>query len=444
VDLPETHYALSGDVSIAYQVTGAGPHDMIWAPGTMSHLDQDWELPGKRALIERLSSGCRLIRFDKRGTGLSDRPVKMATLEERSDDIRAVLDDLGIESAHIFGGSEGGSMACLFAATYPHRTRSLLIWGAQARWTQSDDHPWGQTPEEHEDMMRMLRDEWPSLEYITGPGAGIGKDADPDHLARMVRYMRAAANPAAVRAYEAMNAEIDTRAILPTIQARTLVMNRTGDPVAHVLAARDMAAKIPGATFKEYPGNSHAIFGPDFEQIIGDIQEFITGERPPEESDRILATILFLDVVSSTETAATLGDSNWRNVLNSYYTIVRRELARYRGTERNNAGDGFLATFDGPARAVRCGAAIAREVKQLGIEVRVGVHTGECELMGDNIGGIAVHTGARVMAQAGPGQVMTSSTVKDLVSGSGIAFDPVGQFELKGVPGSWALYVAVA
>jgi class 3 adenylate cyclase len=440
--LPKTKYARSGDVHIAYQITGNGPFDVVWAPGTMSHLDLDWEIPQRALFFERFSQFCRLIRFDKRGTGLSDRPVKMATLEERTDDIRAVMDDVGIDRANIFGVSEGGSMACLFAATYPQRVNSLLVWGAQARWIASPDHPWGQTQEQHDEMIAMIDEDWPSFEYITGPGAGVGKDPDPAFIESISRYMRAAANPSAVRAYEQMNGQIDTRPILPSIQASTLVMNRTGDPCANVEAARDMASRIPGAKFKEYPGNSHSIMLDDMETVLSDIQEFITGERPIDSSDRVLATALFLDIASSTERAAELGDTPWRNLLNSYYAIVRKELVRFRGKETNTTGDAFLATFDGPARAVRCALAIALAVRQLGIEVRAGVHTGECELMGDNVGGIAVHTGARIMAKSEPGEVLVSGTVKDLVSGSGINFQDCGVHQLKGVPGEWRLFSA--
>ena len=440
--LPRTKYARSGDVRIAYQISGDAPVDVVWAPGTMSHLDLDWEIPERALFFERFSKFCRLIRFDKRGTGLSDRPLKMATLEERTDDIRAVMDDIGLERANIFGVSEGGSMACLFAATYPQRVNSLLVWGAQARWIASPDHPWGQTQEEHDRMIAMIDDDWPSFDYITGPGAGVGPDADPAFIESISRYMRAAANPSAVRAYEIMNGQIDTRPILPSIQAPTLVMNRTGDPCARIEAARDMASRIPGAKFKEYPGNSHSMMLDDMETILSDIQEFITGERPIDSYDRILATVLFVDIASSTERAATLGDTRWRNVLNSYYAIVRKEFSRFRGKERNTTGDGFLATFDGPARAIRCALAITQTVKQLGIDVRASVHTGECELMGDNVGGIAVHIGARIMAQAEPGNVLVSGTVKDLVSGSGIHFEDRGVHQLKGVPGEWRLFAA--
>lgn len=440
--LPETKYAKSGDVHIAYQVTGEGPIDVVLAPGTMSHLDLDWENPKRVRFIEKFSSFCRLIRFDKRGTGLSDRPTKMATLEERADDIRAVMDNEGVERASLFGASEGGSMSCMFAATYPHRVRSLMTWGAQAKWVASLDHPWGQTPEENEAMLAMIQSDWPSEDYIRGPGAGVGYDAPAELVAKVARYMRAGASPAAVYAYEQMNAEIDTRPILPLIRVPTLVMCRTGDPVANVEAARDMASRIPGARFKEYPGNSHAIMLDDMDAILADMEEFITGERPPAGADRVLATVLFLDMVGSTERAAELGDSVWKDLLESYYVVVRKELARFRGKETNTAGDGFLATFDGPARAVHCALAIAEAVKHLGIQIRAGVHTGECELMGDNVGGIAVHIGARVMSLADPGTVKVSSTVKDLAAGSGILFTDAGLNELKGVPDQWRLFQA--
>ena len=439
---PKTRYAYSDDVCIAYQMTGDGPPDVIWAPGTMSHLDMDWENPRRAMFFEKFSSFCRLIRFDKRGTGLSDRPTKMATLEQRADDIRAVMDAAGIERAHLFGGSEGGSMASLFAAMHPDRVQSLIIWGAQAKWLNTPDHPWGQTREEHEAMLDMIHEGWPTIEYVVGPGAGLGPDADPAMVENVLRYMRAAASPSAVRAYETMNADIDTRAILPTIKAPTMVMNRIGDPVAICAAARDMASRIPGAIFKEYPGNSHTAMLDDMDVVLSDIQEFITGERPVESADRVLATVMFVDIAGSTERAAQMGDTAWRSVLNAYYAIVRKALARHRGREANTAGDGFLATFDGPARAVRCALEITQAVKELGVDVRVGVHIGECEMMGDNIGGLAVHIGARIMAEAAPGEVLTSSTVKDLVAGSGLSFADRGERALKGVPGEWRLFSA--
>ena len=437
---PETKYAQSGDIYIAYQVTGTGPIDVIFAPGTFSHLDLDWEIPAKADFLNRFSSFCRLIRFDKRGTGLSDRPLKMATLEQRADDIGAVMDAEHIEHATIFGGSEGASMACLFAATFPERTRSLLTWGGQARWIKSVDYPWGLTPEEDERMLSEIRKEWPSEYYLFGPGAGISRDINQAQLDFFLRYFRAAASPSAVLAYEEMNAQIDIRDILPTIHVPTLIMNRTGDPVAHVDAARDMAAHIPGARFVEFPGDSHSMYFIDPEKVLAEIEEFVTGNQPVTVADRVLATILFLDIVGSTEHAVTLGDASWHKVLDAYYATIRKELTHFRGNEIDTAGDGFFATFDGPARAIRCACAIRDAVKTLGLEVRLGLHTGECELIGKKVGGIAVHIGARVMSKAGASEVLVSSTIKDLVAGSGIHFTDRGLHSLKGIPGDWRLF----
>ncbi len=443
---PETHYARSGDLYIAYQVSGTGPMDVVLAPGTVSHLDLDWESPPRASFWEGLSRFCRLIRFDKRGTGLSDRPLQMATLEERADDIRAVMDAAGSQRAVIFGASEGASMACLFAATHPERTRSLMVWGGQARWIRTDDYPWGDTPEAHARMVRDVQEHWPSLEYVLGPGAGLGKDVDPAYLEFVLRYMRAAASPSAAAAYERMNGQIDIRAILPTIRVPALVMNRSGDPVASVEAARDLAAHIPGARFVEFLGETHSMMTIEPERVLAEIEEFVTGERPAPNVERILATVLFVDIVESTQRAAALGDAAWRNRLATYYALARKELARFRGREIDTAGDGFFATFDGPARAVRCGLAIVEGVKQLSLEVRAGLHAGECELMDDaaRVGGLAVHIGARVLSKAGPSEVLVSSTVKDLVVGSGLKFQARGAHALKGVPGEWQLYAAQA
>ena len=441
---PTTRYAKSGDVCIAYQVTGDGPIDLILAPGTVSHLDLDWEIPIRADFFRRLSTMFRLVRFDKRGTGLSDRPTEMATLEQRADDIRAVMDAVGIESAVILGASEGASMAAMFAATYPERTRALLTWGAMARWVASDDHPWGQNAEENEEMIRDVQENWPSEWYIRGPGAGYGPDADDALVQSAIRYCRAAASPSAAAAYERMNSEIDIRPILGAIKVPTLVMNRTGDPVAPCEGARDMAKRIPGARFTEFPGKTHSMMAIAPEKVLAEIQEFVTGVRPIDVDDRVLATVLFVDVVNSTKALSDLGDSAWKAKLEGYYRIVRNELARYRGHEANTAGDGIMASFDGPGRAIRCALAIAAGVKPLGLEVRAGLHTGEVEVMGDNIGGIAVHLASRVQAEAAAGEVMVSSTTKDLVAGAGLKFESRGHRALKGVPGEWALFVATA
>jgi class 3 adenylate cyclase len=437
---PRTKYAKSGDILIAYQVTGEGPVDLIVAPGTVSHLDMDWEIPLRAEFFEALGRFCRLIRFDKRGTGLSDRPTQMASLEERSDDIRAVMDAENLERAHLLGISEGGSMVCLFAALHPERVQSVLVWGAQARWIWSQDHPWGQKADVYAKMVTSVREEWASESYIRGVGAGFGPDAEPALIALIARYMRSAASPSAAATYELMNGEIDIRGILGSIRSPTLVMNRTGDPVAQLEAARDLASRIPGAIFKEYPGNSHSIMSGNVSVVLADIQQFITGERPTEASERRLAAILFIDVVDSTGHAVRLGDQSWRTVLESYYRLVRREFARFRGEEMNVAGDGFLAIFDGPARAVRCGHAIASAASQLGLKMRGGVHVGECEILPTSVAGQAVHAAARIVALAGSGEILASMLVRDLVPGAGIDFDDRGSYKLKGVPGRHRLF----
>ena len=435
---PATRYAKSGDLRIAYQVTGSGAIDVVSAPGTISHLDLAWEVMAEH--LDWWGSFCRLIRFDKRGTGLSDRPPNVATLEERTDDIRAVMDAAGSQRAVLFGASEGANMACLFAAMHPERTRSLLIWGGQARWTRTSDYPWGMTATEYQKVVDALRDEWPSIDYLTGAGAGLGKDVDPKLLDWWLRFARAAATPSAIVALEEMNMLIDTRDVLPAIRVPTLVMNRTGDPVANVNAARDLAAHIPGARFVEFSGNTHQIAGPELERIRDTIREFVTGTHVPVESERFLTTVLFLDVVRSTEHVARLGDVAWGAMLSRFYGVVRDELGRSQGTEIGTQGDGFLATFDGPSRAIRCARAVRASARALGLEVRSGIHTGECEKMGDNLGGIAVHAAARVCGQAGPGDVLVSNTVRDLVAGSGIGFEDRGSRPLKGLPGSWQLF----
>jgi len=442
-------------VYIAYQVNGSGPFDLVLAPGTVSHLDLDWERPARAEFLNKLGSVCRLIRFDKRGTGLSDRPTQMATLEMRADDIRAVMDAVGLEKAVVFGVSEGASMSCMFAATHPERVQALITWGAMAKWINTPDHPWGMDREETDRMIQDVRDNWPSEWYIRGPGAGVGSAVPEDVIKTMQAYMRAAASPSAAAAYEEMNAEIDTRPILGSIKVPTMVMSRIGDPLATIEAVRDMARRIPGAIMKEYPGDTHAIMikagspgAPsdppdtwDMDRVIADIQEFVTGVKPaPYVDDRILATVMFVDIADSTKRLSEVGDQAWKENLSSYYSLVRGELSRYRGKETNTAGDGIMASFDGPARAVRCASAIASGVKSLGFDVRAGVHTGEVELMGDNIGGIAVHIASRVQGEASPGEVVVSRTVKDLAAGSGLMYRELGERELKGVPDKWSLY----
>lgn len=438
---PETKYARSGDLMIAYQVTGEGnPIDLVLAPGTVSHLDLDW---GGNLLIERLSTFTRLIRFDKRGTGLSDRGVYAATLEERTDDIRAVMDAAQSERAFVFGFSEGGSMACVFAATYPERTRGLLLWGTMPRWVSTESYPWGFDPEKHARIVDEMAKGGATVEYLTGEGAGMGNATEAE-LEEALRYFQAAASPTQMAALERMNRDMDIRGILPTIRVPTLVLNRTGDPVAPIEAVRDMATQIPGARLIEFPGGTHRVSGsPETEAILGAIEEFVTGERPTPKTDRVLTTVLFIDIVGSTERAAALGDRAWRTLLGDHHRLVRADLGRFQGREIDTAGDGSFATFDGPARAVRCAQAISGSIRDLGIQIRAGAHTGEVELDGDDVRGIAVHIGARVAALAGPSEVVVSSTVKDLTAGSGIVYEDAGEHELKGVPDRWHLYRVV-
>jgi class 3 adenylate cyclase len=437
---PRTRYAQSNGFHIAYQVTGEGSIDVVWAPGTTSHVDLIWGHPKWARFLERFGAFCRLIRFDNRGTGLSDRSCDIPTLEERTDDIRTVMDACGSERAVIFGASEGASMACLFAATYPARTCGLMVWGGQARWIRTDDYPWGPTPAEHERMVETVREEWPSVEYAVGWGAGLGRDLDPAELEAYLRYAQAAASPSAIVALEQMNAQIDVRPILQAIRVPTLVMNRTGDPVAHVEAAKHLAASISGARFVEFPGTTHSIIGLDAERILATIEEFVTGNRVSIGGERCLATLLFVDIVGSTQRAATMGDAAWRDILDRYYASVQRELGVFGGAEVDRAGDGFFARFDGPTRAIRCARSITTVARQLGFEVRSGLHAGEVEVVDGTVRGIAVHIAARIVSCADGGEVLVSHTVKDLIAGSGIGLRDAGVHSLRGVPGEWRLF----
>ncbi len=439
---PETCYAKSGSVNVAYQVSGNGPTDLVWAPGIVSHLDLDWEWPAQAHLVERLSSFCRLIRFDKRGTGLSDRPTTAATLEERIDDIRAVMDAVGSKSAALLGQSEGGSMACLFAATYPARARALILWGVQARWTSAPDYPWGLAPEEMRSTIESLAEHGVTLPYLKGAGAGAGEDADPAYLDWFLRYAHAAASPAAMAALETMNSQIDIRGILPSVRAPTLVMSRTGDPVARIDAARDLASKIPEARFREWPGNTHRMLDLT-DQLIPVIEEFVTGSKPSASADRILATVLFVDIVNSTGQVRSLGDSRWRQLLEQADHLAQRAIVSFRGWKVKSTGDGFLAVFDGPTRAIQCAREIRESLRALQLPIRVGLHTGECETFGDDLTGVAVHLAARIEQSAEPGEIMISGTVRDLIAGAGLRLEERGMRVLKGFPEPVRLFVVV-
>jgi len=434
---PETQYAKSGDVHIAYQVTGNGPLDLVMVPGFVSHLEYEWGNPRSTRYLERLASFSRLIRFDKRGTGLSDRVGNIATLEERMDDVRAVMDAVGSERAAVMGFSEGGPMCALFAATYPERTSALIMYGSMARRAWAPDHPWGRTSEEHEKRLRTVEQVWGTGSSIETYAPSLANDSSYRYW--VAGYERASASPGAVLALIRMNWEIDARHVLPMIRVPALVLHRTGDRAVRVEEGRYLAEHLSGARFVELPGDDHAPWVGDSDAVVDEVEEFLTGVRHHAEPDRVLATVLFSDIVGSTERAVALGDRKWRDLLEGYYALARRELIRFRGREVDTAGDGFFAAFDGPARAIRCADAIAGGVRSLGIEIRAGLHTGECEVIGDKVGGIAVHIGARVAGLAKPGEVLVSSTVKDLVAGSGLGFEERGTHTLKGVPGEWRL-----
>lgn len=437
---PETKYAKSGGVNIAYQVVGNGPLDLVYVMGWVSNLDYFWEEPSYERFLNRLASFSRLILFDKRGTGLSDRvpEAELPTLEQRMDDVRAVMDAVGSPRAALMGISEGGPMCALFAATYPERTTALIMVGAYARRLWAPDYTFAPTEEVHEQFMQEIRDGW------GGPVGLAGRAPSMIHDERFkdwwARYLRMSTSPGAALALTRMNAAIDVRHVLPTIRVPALIIHRPGDRTLSVEHARYMARQIPGAKYAELPGDDHLPWVGDQDTMLDEIEEFLTGVRRGPEPDRVLATVMFVDIVGSTGRASQLGDRRWRDVLDGYYAVVRRELVRFRGREIDTAGDGIFATFDGPARAIRCACEIGRAVKSLGIEVRAGLHTGECEVRGGSVGGIAVHIGARVAAHGGAGEVLVSSTVKDLVAGAGIQFEDRGVHELKGVPGEWHLF----
>ena len=434
---PETRYAKSGDVSIAYQVVGEGPFDLVYVPGWISNIELMWEEPTLARLLRRLASFSRLILFDKPGTGMSD-PVpldRLPTLEQRMDAVRAVMDAAGSERAALFGSSEGGLMSVLFAATYPERTRALVTLAIYAKRLWSADYPWAPTPEARAAEIDEIEASWGGEMDISN----LAPSSDEAFRQRAVAYLRRSASPGAAVALLRMNSQIDVREVLPTIQVPTLVLQRVDDRDVNVEEARWIATQIPGAKYVELPGDEHLIWAGDVDEVVDEVQEFLTGTRPIQEAERVLATVLVTDIVSSTERAAKVGDRRWRAILEQHHAAVRSQLERFRGREVDTTGDGFLATFDGPARAIRCACAIRDALRSLDLEVRAGLHTGECELVADKVAGIAVHTGARVASAAGPGEVLVSSTVRDLVAGSGIEFDDRGDHELKGV-GTRRLY----
>ena len=444
MEVPETLYARSGEVNIAYQVLGVGELDLVYVPGWVSNVEYVWTYPPFEHFLRRLATFSRLILFDKRGTGLSDAvPLdRLPTLEQRMDDVRAVLDAVGSEQAALFGHSEGGNMCMLFAATYPERVQALVLLSVYAKRLRSDDYPWAPTPEARETEARALEERgWADVD----PGYYAPSRRDDRDFDRWLRgWLRNGASPRAAAALLRMNTQIDVRHVLSTIGVPTLLLNRTDDRDVNVEEGRYIAAQIPGARFVELPGDEHVIAAGEVDRLVDEIEEFLTGSRPSPEADRVLTTVLFTDIVGSTDRAVSLGDRKWSDVLERHHALVRAELGRHRGREIDTAGDGFLATFDGPARAVRCACAIRDAVRGVGLQVRAGVHTGEVQLRGDGIAGVAVHAGARIASLAGPGEVLVSRTVTDLTAGSGLVFEPRGEHDLKGVPGPWQVYAVAS
>jgi class 3 adenylate cyclase/pimeloyl-ACP methyl ester carboxylesterase len=435
----DIRYARSADIDVAYTTVGDGPRDLVWVAGAMTHLNVLWELPEYRRFCEQLAAFSRLILFDKRGMGLSDR-VEIGTLEERMDDVRAVMDAAGSEHAALLGVSEGGPMSILFAATYPERTDALLLAGAEVKEETTDDWPWGEaTREEFDGYIDTIYERWGKgglIDYIWPTMAGDERLASWGG-----RLQIESMTPRTAQKFMRMAFEIDVRDVIPSVNVPTLVVHRTDDRVCHVENARYLAHHVDGASYVELPGRDHIPWGESGgEDVLAEIREFVTGVREPMEPDRVLATVLFTDIVDSTKRAAELGDRRWRDLVSLHHERVRRELERFRGRELDTAGDGFLASFDGPVRAIRCARAAQDAVRELGLEVRAGVHTGECEVLEGKLSGIAVNIGARVAARAGPGEVLVSGTVHDLVAGAGLAFEDRGVAELKGVPGEWRLF----
>lgn len=429
-------YARSGDVHIAYRIFGDGPRDIVLIPGTISHVELLWELPSHHHLLKRLTAFARVIVFDKRGQGLSDR-VAEQTLEERVGDVRAVMDAAGSERATIYGWSEGGAMCLMFAATHPTRTSALVLFGSFA---SIKNEPWMVTQEVFEKLIARLVTHWGEgiLLRLNAPS----RRDDKAFLNWFARIERAAASPGSIRALMSANYDIDVRHLLAAIRVPTLILHRSGDKLVPAAAGRYLSENIPGAKYVELQGSDHMVLDQETQDIIADqIEEFITGARSHlDEPDRMLATIMFTDIARSTEHAVSMGDARWRELLVEYYAVMRKELTAFRGREINTVGDGALVTFDGPARAIRCARSLRENLRRLGLEVRAGLHTGECELISGDVAGIAVHIAARVAAIAKPDEVLVSSTVKDLVAGSGIQFADRGVHTLKGVPGEWRVF----
>lgn len=441
----ETRYALSGDVHIAYQVTGDGPFDLVLVPGYVTHMDLQWKLPGFGDFLSRLGSVARLIRFDKRGTGMSDPVSGAPSLETRMDDVRAVMDAANSRRAAFYGLSEGAAMGILFAATHPDRVAALVVRSCSPRTMWAPDFPWGRSDDAYEREVSQALRVYHSRDEAREVVRGLGMQRE-DEIEAFIDFLRWGASPGMLEALYEMNREIDIRDVLPTVRVPTLVMHGAEDHIVPVEVGRYTAQRLRAARLVELPDVGHlALGGGAADRIEVEIERFLdevwlAGGWNEAEYERMLATVLFTDIVDSTITAAKVGDRRWRELLETHNALVRRELLRYHGREVDSAGDGFLATFDGPARAIRCASTIVHGVRELGLAVRAGLHAGECEIADGKVAGIAVHTGARVAGLANAGEVLVSSTVKDLVAGSGIEFTERGLHELKGIPGEWTLF----
>jgi class 3 adenylate cyclase len=442
VEVPETRYARSGEVSIAYQVVGTGPLDLVFAP-PLTHLELDWEIPSGARFHRRLASSCRLIRFNQRGVGMSDRIAGVPTLESRMDDIRAVMDAAGSERAVIFGLGDAGPLCVLFAATYPERCSGLVLFNSAPRFVRNPQLPWLPTRAEQEAQAEQFARHWGEPEFMSDTLRSLNPDLTEAELPGVLRQLRVSVSPGSAAGYIRMNMDVDVCDVLSLVRVPTLVMHRSEGGGWGVQSGRYLAEHIAGARYVELSGADFVPYLGDQDQLFVELERFLAdvGEGKADvEADRVLATVLFTDIVGSSEKAASLGDRAWRELLERHHALVRGQLARFRGVEVDTAGDGFFASFDGPARAIRCACAIVESMPELGLEVRAGLHTGECELANGKVAGIAVHTGARVASLAQPKEVLVSSTVKDLVAGSEIDFEDRGSHELKGIPGEWRLY----
>ena len=436
VDCSDVCYARSGEVAIAYQIVGDGPHDLVFVTGFVSNLAYAWEHPIIRRFYERISSFARMVRFDRRGTGLSDRPRGVPTLETRMDDVRAVMNAAGIERAGLLATFEAAPMALLYAATYPERIAALVLFNPYAKAVWSEDYPWGRTEQEWRRDLAELEAGWGNREYFDKVLSRSYPSAADDESFRnwFVNMMRYGASPGAALTVHRMAMDVDVRDVLPAVRVPTLILHGPNNR-GH---AEYMSERIPQAKRVEIADGDQSVWL--VEAVPTETERFLSGAWGEAEPETMLSTVLFTDIVGSTAKATDLGDHRWAELLSSHHVVIRRQLDRFRGRELDTAGDGFFASFDGPARAIRCARAISDSVRELGLEVRAGLHTGECEIVGDKIGGVAVHIGARVAAQAGAGEILVSSTVKDLVAGSGIAFGDRGTAEFKGLPGVWQLY----